>query len=453
MSNNPLDIYRKEDLDLITKNLGNLENRARAIYLQNYEPTLEEINKVYEVIKQYIRDNNLIVYGGYAQNSLIKAKNENDGFYSEVDVADIEFYTPDPLKDLINLCDLLYKKDFKHVEGKEGVHPETYKIFVNFINYCDFSYMPQNVFENCPTIKVEGMRMTHPHFMLVDAYRVYTDPMTSYFRLTKTFTRFNKLINYYPFSENNIYNKIEYQLNLDEREYDNINTFIFDEILRKHKLIVVGHRAFNRLMRKAGMSEKYMIQEPFLQVISTNFNEDRNTILNILKKKFGNKISYVKYNPFFQFLDKSVEFYYNKQLILRLYGGNERCVVNTYSENSKIYYGTFQLQILYALSNYILSIIRKNKFNQSVYITMITRLFKAREDYFDKNKLNILSKSPFEGFTLNCTGEPVDPIRSALLKGLEKKKQGKQMKFQYRPTGKAGKVPDYGFANSTGDKY
>ena len=37
----------------------------------------------------------------------------------------------------VELTEELHSKGFKHVEGKEGVHPETYKIFVNFINYCD----------------------------------------------------------------------------------------------------------------------------------------------------------------------------------------------------------------------------------------------------------------------------------------------------------------------------
>ena len=53
--------------------------------------------------------------------------------------------------------------------------------------------------------------MTHPHFMLVDAYRVYADPMTSYFRLEKTFTRFSTLLKYYPFDVKAEYNKLSYK--------------------------------------------------------------------------------------------------------------------------------------------------------------------------------------------------------------------------------------------------
>ena len=69
--------------------------------------------------------------------------------------------------------------------------------------------MPPNIFNNCPTIEVFGSKMTHPHLMLIDAYRVYTDPMTSYFRLKKTFTRFNTLMKYYPLDDKMLYNKIE----------------------------------------------------------------------------------------------------------------------------------------------------------------------------------------------------------------------------------------------------
>ena len=96
-------------------------------YLKNNEPTINEINNVYNIIKQYIRDNNLIVYGGWAQNALIEKKNKKDAFYSQVDIPDIEFYSPKPLTDLIKLCDLLHKKNLKYVEGSEGFIPKLIK--------------------------------------------------------------------------------------------------------------------------------------------------------------------------------------------------------------------------------------------------------------------------------------------------------------------------------------
>lgn len=446
-------MYRQKDIDIINNNLDSLEDKAKGIYLQNYEPTIEEINSVYKIIKNYIRENGLIIYGGYAQNALIKVKNPDAVFYKKVDVPDIEFYSYEPLKNLIELCDILYKEGFKHVEGKEGMHPSTYKIFVNFIAFTDFSYMPKYIFDNCPTITIEGMKMTHPHFMLVDAYRVYSDPMTSYFRLRKTFSRFTKLMEYYSFNDNTIYNKLEYSVNLSEKQYDEINRFIRKKILHKNKIIVIGHRAFNRLMRKAGMPSTYIIQEPFYQLISINYDKDRTMIYDLLKNNCNKdcKITTKEYYPFFQFFDKSTEYYYNEQLVIRLYGANEKCIVYRYSPKKKTYFGSFQLQIQYLLANYQLGVIRQNNFNKTAYMTMITRMFKARETYLDKNNVSILNDTPFQSFTLKCIGEPKDPIRSSLLAGLERKKKGKQMKFSYRPSGKPGKIPDYRFDNLSGN--
>tara|TARA_B100001121_G_scaffold291968_1_gene293187 strand:+ start:11789 stop:13150 length:1362 start_codon:yes stop_codon:yes gene_type:complete len=452
MSEKVLHFYREKDVDIITKNLKKLEEKAQMTYLKNNEPTINEINKVYDVIKQYIRENNLIVYGGWAQNALIKSKNKNDAFYSEAETPDIEFYSTEPLKDLINLCDILHKKEFKYVEGTEGVHPETYKIFVNFINYADCSYMPPNIFENIPTIEVDGMKMSHPHFMFIDALRVYVDPMTSYFRLSKAFPRFTKLIHHYPFNLNNIYNKIEYETILDDNTFDNINKYIMN-IVKDLKLIIIGHKAFNRLMRKSKMKEELYVQEPYTSAISYNFIEDRNRILNKLKSKFGNKISFTKYNPFFQFTDKSVEFYYNKELILKLYGRNERCIVYDYSEKSKYYYGSFQLIQLYLLVNYFHGIIRQNNFIKTVYLTLFTRLLYAKEKYLNDNNLDSLSKSPFREFTIDCLGTPVNLLRESRLKMMKNFKQNRKAKFRYKPKGEPGKIPEFKFSNSSGEPY
>ena len=78
MSDEFITFHDSNDLDIINKNLSKIENEARMVYLKNYEPTLDEINSVYDVIKDYIRDNNLIVYGGYAQNALIKKRDSKE---------------------------------------------------------------------------------------------------------------------------------------------------------------------------------------------------------------------------------------------------------------------------------------------------------------------------------------------------------------------------------------
>jgi hypothetical protein len=156
-------------------------------------------------------------------------KNKDDTFYKDTDLADIEFYSFEPLKDVVDLCDLLHSKKFKNVEGKDGIHPETYKIFVNFQNYCDLSYIPKNVADNMPYIEDKGLRYAHPHFMLTDAFRVYTDPLNSFFRLDKTFGRFNTLMKYYPFDKSYAKETPQYSNKLEDLNF--IKRFIRHKIL------------------------------------------------------------------------------------------------------------------------------------------------------------------------------------------------------------------------------
>ena len=438
-------MYRQKDIEVVSLNLDKLEDQAKLIYLNSYEPTLVEIKNVYNEIKQFIKDKNRIVYGGYAQNELIRAKNKDDVFYRDVDVADIEFYTTDPLGDMIDLCDLLYRKKYKYIDGKEGVHNETYKVFVNFINYCDITYIPPEIYNNIPTITVSGLRMCHPHFMLIDSYRVYTDPMTAYFRLKKTFIRFTKLISYYPFDENMVYNKINY----DDKEKTDVLNFIKNKILKSSNLIVVGQYGFNRLMKKANMPDTYYIPVHYFQVISTNYSKDIDSIHNILRKQFPS-ITKKTFYPFSQFLDKSSEWYIDNTLVLRIYGNYDRCTV-FHKSHKKIKFGTYQLIFMYALIHYIMNI-KKNKFNEVQYCTMISRLIKARDKYLDKHEKTVLDKTPFQEFTMKCIGEPKDILRSSFIDKQEKRDAGKRATFLYKPKGSHGKKPIFKFDNTSGTK-
>ncbi len=447
-------MYRAIDEEAILKNLSSLEDEAKQIYLNTYEPTIREIKSVYNEIMNFIKEKRRIIYGGFAQNSLIKHKNKDAAFYKETDIADIEFYTPDPIGDTIDLVDYLHKKNYKYVEGKEGVHPETYKIFVNFINYCDISYMPANIYKNCPTIDINDIRFTHPHFMLIDAYRVYSDPMTSYFRLTKTFTRFNKLMHYYPLNEDMLYHKS----NPSSKANKDILSFIRHKIIitknSNSNLIVVGHYAFNQLMKMAKAPETYLIDTTYYQVISINYSQDIQNIQNKMKQQYPNVVV-KKYYPFFQFLDRSTEFFINingtLQLVLRVYDANERCIVYRKSEKKKTLFGTYQLIFMYNLIQYNISKIRNNEYNKSTYGSMLIRMMKARDKYLEEHNKTVLDKSIFQEFTMSCIGEPKDLLRESFLLAKKKKEQGKKVKFMYKSTGQPGKKPNFRFDDSSGE--
>jgi hypothetical protein len=444
-------MYRQIDLDILRKNIDNIKDEAMMKKLDTLEPTMKEFNEVYDVILDYIKKKRRIIYGGFAQNHLIEIKNKYDSFYKDLDLADVEFYSFEPLTDVVEMCDLLHSKGYKYVQGSEGAHPETYKIFVNFINYCDISYMPKNVHDNMPYIDSKGLRFANPHFMLVDAFRVYSDPLTSYFRLDKTFNRFSVLMRYYPFDEKLSKNKIIYDTKISNEQLEEIKHFVRHEILHHSQFIIVGHYAYNYLVKKANLGLEFE-NFNYYQAISINYLEDRNNVEKHLKEKYKNDITVKHFVPFFQFLDSRTEYFYKDVCILKLYGHNNRCIVNNFSEKKKVFFGTFQLIFLYLLADYQFAIIRRDQREQNNFMIMITRLLAAREKYLDSHDLTILDKSPFQEFTLQCLGSTQDPLRQSRIDQRKRKDEGKMIVFRYDPTGKPGKVPEFRFNNTSGNE-
>ena len=375
-------MYRNEDFEKINKNIDKIKDEASKEYKTFYEPTLKETSNVYTSIKNYIKRKGRIAYGGFAQNLLVMKKNPDESFYKVVegafynwpDLADIEFYSPTPIEDVIELTEELYSLGYSNIDSSEGIHSDTYKIFVNFLNYCDITYIPVNINNNLPIIEVEGIKCTHPHFMMVDTYRILTDPMTSYWRVDKSIKRFQKLIKYYPFDQTKANMKIELKSN-DQ----SIIKLIRKKIVQKTKLIVVGFAAYNYYAKKE--SESNILKNiPFYELISTNFVRDAKNIMKFFNKRFPGKVTTKEYYPFYTFMDKKIEYYINNQLVLRLFGNNERCIVYNFSDKKKTHFGTFNLVMMYMYFNYFYYYVNRYKYNTELFSGLITKFYNLRNN-------------------------------------------------------------------------
>ena len=441
-------MFRQKDHSIIKENIYDIEEKAYDLFMRNHhQPSIKEYKDVIKLIKEYIKKTNLIVYGGYAQNELILDKNKDDGFYREIDMPDFEIYSPDPIKHSVEMADLLYEKGYYNPKVDSAVHDGTYKIFCNLVNYSDISYMPVNIYNNCPTIKLKGIRYTHPHFMMTDAYRVYSDLLTSNYRLVKTFNRMSKLFDYYPIDEDLQYNQIKYKL----KNKDDVKEFIRKKIIHNSKLIVIGHYAFNYYVKKTQLNNYVIEKYPYYELISIDYENDVKKIYKILKDKYK-KIEINGYYPFFTFFDNRAEFILNGEVILKLYGNNSRCVPYRISEKKLTNFGTTQTVILYLFMDYNYALVNKNKEESTNYLSMIIKLFKARDAYLDDNMLSVLDDSPFKEFTYECLGVPVDGMRQSMLEGIKRVEQGKSFKkFSYYPKGKKINIPNVNFDNISGN--
>ena len=122
-------MYTQKDIDAIKEEMPKIKDEIQKIKLNKFDPTLKEINYVNSLVHEFIRNKKRIVYGGFAQNLLIKINNPDDQFYSELDTPDIEFYSPKPIEDLMELCDFLHNQGFRYAQSKNLCPPE----FVHYI--------------------------------------------------------------------------------------------------------------------------------------------------------------------------------------------------------------------------------------------------------------------------------------------------------------------------------
>jgi hypothetical protein len=474
-----MELYRDVDIQAITDKLDQIIDDSITIKKKTLEPTIDECLQVKEVIKDYIMKKKRIIYGGTAYNELIKQKNKKDAIYKDMDCKDIEFYSPKPIDDAMELANLLHEKKYKFVQVRQAMHAETYTIFVNFEQYCDMSYMPSNIFLNMPTILIDGLLYSDPMWILVDILRQYNDPITSYWRLKdKTFFRANVLLKNYPL---NLKIQKEKDENKEElTKYDNIKLEIYKKIKSLHTLIFLGSVAENYYLKRSTK-----INTTNMEVISTNYINDikiiNNIIADILQSKYKN-IQINSYKPFFQFRDEHIEFILDDIILLKVFGSNHKCIpfnilhlehdnvekiekiqlggyfkkinkklIGGSTDTDIIKIATFMVLFQHILvERHYLYINRLDKYK--VFDSKLGNLLKTRNEYLNSKTLTVMDSSPYKGFILRCSGETIDQGREFRLGLIKRKAQGAKLLFTYDPDGKKDfKVPDFKFENTSGN--
>ena len=474
-----LDIVNTED-ELFMENFPKILKKvkdAEKNKINDYGPTITEKKDIYNIIFKYLKDHKRKIYGGYALNKLLSNKNKDLALYTDKDTPDIDFYSPEPINDLIKLCNILHEKGFETVEGREAQHKETYSIFVNYQLYCDITYIPNNIYNKIRFMMIDGFTVVHPWFMMIDYFRMFTDPLVSFWRLEKHFGRYLQLQKTYPLP------LIQEPLKLVN--YDNFNisksiNLLFKYLIKNPSIIFTGFYAYNYYLYISNYNKKNnkynYIQIPYLEVYSTDYITDGKELLeeikNIFPKEISSKLTHKEYYPFTQFYSNNVVIYYNDGKdefpILYMYSVHNKCIpikkvnlidfsnLNDIKEEEGDYdinIGSFDFNILHALI--ILVKIRvddDNSWNDILY-KLLNGFVSFRDYYFKVNNLTLYDDSIFEGLVIDCIGKTINPEIERLMMIKERKKQGKPLVFRYTPDqSKEIKESTYIFQNSSGNE-
>ena len=471
-----MEIYTEKDKELFDEKSNDIIKKSYIMSQNIIGPSLEDIKKIQKIIFEYIKNNNRIIYGGFSLNLylikfnkdkyLYETKFENNYPYSTHNVHDIDCYSPDPRQDMINICDLLHEAKIKNVEGKEAQHTETYIVYANYTEFCNFTYMPMIISNSIPKIhfKVNGydVIMLRTDLLSIDYFRIFTDPIGSFRLLTKQFDRYTRLqsTNGYKIG------RYEKKLSLDKIKITNITddvyNVLYNIIKNNNEIILFGYFVYN-IYSTISKSDKLIDIYP-IQIISIDYKNFVVLVFSILKKKFGDKIKIKEYYTFFQYYGHNVGFYYDNVNIINIYDNNEKCIpfkkINMMekiipgvkiNDNDFVNIGTFTVNVMMLLVLYTYSKIYNNKMT-IIYDNMLDDILVFRKKYLNMKKKTIFDDTIFEEFVVNCIGHTIRPDIKKWNLGKKRLQMNKKPVFKYIPSSEKKKFNPFIFSNCSGNK-
>ncbi len=439
-------MYNTNDIELLKENFNKIDKEIKIELLNKVDPRRKVIISITNIILKFIKTKKRIIYGGIAHNEAILMKNKKDAFYQDDDYGDIDFYSYEPLQDMVDIANLLYNNGLTYIYCKEALHEDTFTITVDNRVVCDITYMPKYIYDHLPIFKNNNLNYVGPHLAILDYLRMFTEPMFSSFRWEKSIKRIYLLEKYYPF-------KFQQTLINSSQKIPDILHDVF-EIISEQPNIFIGDYMYNYIIKKSDGSDFIPIQN--YQIISINYKRDINEIYKKIHEKYPS-IETKEFHPFFQYTGMKTQYLYNNYVILEIYDSNEICYPffklekidfnnsNKISNSQTVNIATFPLIILFYLINAIYYKIFKEKNKSDINYYKITELIKIRNDYLKKHKKTIFDITIFREFSTKCIGDTIT---------LQQKKRRENLKktqrIVYDPEQKLNISFDYNFKNISG---
>lgn len=170
-----------------------------------HDPMYEEILFAIPLVKKFISDNNLIIYGGTAIDYALRLKGDSIYLDDALKVPDLDFYSPMSYKHAYMLADILYDAGNLSARAIVGMHSDTMRVDIGGNHFiADIHYIPKEIFDKLPFILYESMRIIHPDFQRIDLHSSLAFPFDDppreviFNRWEKDVKRFEKLSKLYP---------------------------------------------------------------------------------------------------------------------------------------------------------------------------------------------------------------------------------------------------------------
>jgi len=469
-----MEIFTKADEEVLNEKIDDIIKDISIYKMKFADPSREEIDKWVNIVMDYIRKKKRKIYGGTAHNAAIVAKNKDDAIYDETHLPDIDFYSPDPLTDIIELTNIFFDKGYKDAHGKEAIHGATYKIYVKNENVADVSYMPSNIYNRIPFLEIDGVNYVHPSFVWIDVFRLYTDPIYSAeLRWKKMISRVRTLSKYYPIPKatSPLPKTPDDSIKRSQNILD-IQKTIHRYFTGKDTIFMYGRYAYNEYLIASEIKDNIykIIDVPYYEAVSINYIDDTTDLIKLLKSTHSNdaiEIVKTEHYPFGEFWGYGTYIKYRDIVLAHIVTNNDRCVfsksVPCYQfEKGEAIKDTSKCNIKICAydSNFLMTLclkmwarVNNDKETENFYNIMLSHLLTMKNYYLNKHKKTILDDTLFQELLItDCKGEVIDPRKEAAKERSKRKAEGKPAIYEYRPVNKKlSKPSDYRFPNRSGN--
>jgi hypothetical protein len=214
-------------------------------------------DKIEKIIKDFIINKKLIIYGGSAIDILLKSRGHKGIYDYNYDYKDYDVFSLNALEDIKELAEILKNKGFKYLKITAGVSSNTYRLFIDINRDSSFDITNISIEKLKKLEKLEiydNIIYDDPNHIKVDQYRnlscqLFKD-INRYEKISKRILLLEK---YFPMKENDNY-------------LENINLKKIKDIEIKKNYIFVGDLAYNYYM------DIKNIDNPFVLFYSYNEN-------------------------------------------------------------------------------------------------------------------------------------------------------------------------------------
>lgn len=128
-----------------------------------------------KTVRAFVANNKLLLTGGMATDFALKSIG-HPGIYDGETLPDYDFFTPIFHTHAYELGYELCKSGMSHVDIINAIHVLTMKVRVAFDVVADITYISDKIASIMPYIEYEGIRVIHPHFIMITQYASLSRP-------------------------------------------------------------------------------------------------------------------------------------------------------------------------------------------------------------------------------------------------------------------------------------